>query len=70
MEVGLGHLSQLFLFFNKLMVIERDEYVCRFLSFSDKSIYIPSMQIPYTFMSIELKEIIIILCEGDIDELG
>jgi hypothetical protein len=28
------------------------------------------MQIPYTFMSIELKEIIIILCEGDIDELG
>jgi hypothetical protein len=52
------------------MVIERDEYVCRFLSFSDKSIYIPSMQIPYTFMSIELKEIIIILCEGDIDELG
>jgi hypothetical protein len=27
------------------------------------------MQIPYTFVPIELNEIIIILCEGDIDEL-
>jgi hypothetical protein len=41
-----------------------------FLSFSDKSIEIPSMQIAYTFVSIELKELIILLCEGDIDELG
>jgi hypothetical protein len=28
------------------------------------------MQIAYTFVSVELKEIIIFLCEGDIDELG
>jgi hypothetical protein len=41
--------------------------VCMFLSFSDKSI---EMQIAYTFVSIESKELIIFLCEGDIDELG
>ncbi len=49
---------------------ERDECVCMFLSFSDKSIEIPSMQIAYTFVSIESKEIIIFWYEGDIDELG